>query len=161
MLTSSNRGLREIEEELRRVSIDKPVLIFLGNPLRGDDKIGLLIGKKFKKTSKYPYVVICSEGLENCASRIKKMGRGKAVIVDAVHANVPGGTIVYVDQTEVARDFLASTHNLPLTLLGEVLGIDFHVLGIQVENTGIDQPLSRSVVKAAKQVLAILQKTFT
>ncbi|MCI4408517.1 MAG: hypothetical protein JHC26_05450 [Thermofilum sp.] len=59
MLSSDRQGLDEIGEQLRQLYLKKPVLVFLGNPLRGDDKVGLLIGRRFIRDPRYPYLVIC------------------------------------------------------------------------------------------------------
>jgi hydrogenase 3 maturation protease len=45
-LSSDKQGLDEIGEQLRRLYLERTVLVFLGNPLRGDDKVGLLIGRR-------------------------------------------------------------------------------------------------------------------
>ncbi|WP_288104376.1 hydrogenase maturation protease [Thermofilum sp.] len=160
-MSSDREGLDEIEEQLRRLYLERPVLVFIGNPLRGDDKVGLLIGKRFIRVSRYPYVVICWEGIENCISKIKQMSRGSLLIVDAVHAGLAPGTIIFAGQGEVDENFLASTHSLPLSILSGVHKLEFHVLGIQVENTEIDQPVSPKVLRAARMVLQLLKKTFS
>ena len=159
-MSSDRQGLAEIGEQLRQLYLKKPVLVFLGNPLRGDDKVGLLIGRRFIRVSRYPYLVICWKGIENCTSKIKQMNRGSLLIIDAVYASLAPGTIIFAGQGEVDENFLASTHSLPLSILSEVLKLEFHVLGIQVENTEIDQPVSPSVLRAARMVLQLLKKTF-
>lgn len=160
-MSSDRQGLDEIEEQLRRLYPERPVLVFLGNPLRGDDKVGLLIGRRFIRVSRYPYLVICWEGIENCTSKIKQMNRGSLLIVDAVYAGLAPGTIIFAGQGEVDENFLASTHSLPLSILSGVHKLEFHVLGIQVEDTEIDQPVSPKVLRAARMVLQLLKKTFS
>lgn len=160
-MSSDRQGLAEIGEQLRRLYFERPVLVFLGNPLRGDDKVGLLIGRRFIRASRYPYAVICWKGIENCTSKIKQMNRGSLLIVDAVHAGLAPGTIIFAGQGEVDENFLASTHSLPLSILSGVHKLEFHVLGIQIENTEIDQPVSPSVLRAARRVLQLLKKTFS
>jgi hydrogenase 3 maturation protease len=150
----------KIEEQLRQLYLQRPIIVFLGNPLRGDDKVCLLIGSRFARVSRYPYVIICEEGLENCTSKIKEMNRGSVLLVDAVHAGHAPGTIRYAGQSEVDENFLASTHSLPMGIISGVLKLEFRVLGIQVENTETDQPVSSSVLRAARKVLLLLKKTF-
>lgn len=160
-MSSDRHRLDEIEEQLRQLYLERPVLVFLGNPLRGDDKVGLLIGRRFIRVSRYPYVVICWEGIENCSSKIKQMNRGSFLLVDAVHAGLAPGTIIFAGQGEVDENFLASTHSLPLSILSGVLNLEFYILGIQVEDTEMDQPVSPSVLRAARRVLQLLKKTFS
>lgn len=160
-MSSDRHRLDEIEEQLRQLYLERPVLVFLGNPLRGDDKVGLLIGRRFIRVSRYPYVVICWEGIENCSSKIKQMNRGSFLLVDSVHAGLAPGTIIFAGQGEVDENFLASTHSLPLSILSGVLNLEFYILGIQVEDTEMDQPVSPSVLRAARRVLQLLKKTFS
>ncbi len=91
-------------------------VIGIGNPLRGDDAIGLLVARRVRELADPDVEVIELEG-EPARLIDAWEGAGFAVVVDAVRSGAPGGTVMRIDATSdrVPESVSASsTHALGL-----------------------------------------------
>lgn len=157
---SSNGELLTLLEELL---MRGAVLIFLGNELRGDDAAGLAVGRALAGRVDPRRVVLCGEGLESCTSRIRRRKPKLAVLVDAVDAGLPPGSVVVASVRSEGSPPPLSTHGLPKALLLKLLGVEeAWILGVQVGSRSVGAPLTPEVAAAcsslAKLLLGLLGK---
>ncbi len=156
-------------EELKRRLVElvgkgRPVVICLGNELRGDDSVGVyiyreLIARGFKN------VASCEDDLITCIYEILVEGKPTTlIIIDALDLKLSPGTIVTAYLEEVGEQITQlSTHKLPLTtvvkLLQEVSMYEFktYVIGVQIGDDEPGKPMSEEVLKAANTVIRGLE----
>jgi len=135
-------------------------LVFLGvgNPIKGDDSVGLYIAEGLRKTvgarpSSNVAIRSAPTYPELALSRLN-LRESRLVVLDAVEMARPAGSIICARIDETKYGFFA-THNLPLKLhpaVAENRGNVF-VLGVQPEDLGVGANLSATVRCAADLVI--------
>ncbi len=140
-------------------------MVGVGNELDGDDAAGLVAVRALKKYwLDDPRVLVLETGPapENFTSPVTRFHPDWVLVVDAARLGEPAGRIAWIELAEVG-DAGAATHGLPLSMFGRYLvaetGCYFSVLGIQVAQTGFDQPISPTVQRAALRVARALRQT--
>ncbi|MDN5344881.1 MAG: hydrogenase maturation protease [Clostridia bacterium] len=98
------------------------VVIGCGNPLAGDDGVGLKVIEELERRGLPPGVKTISAGLPGLALLGLLRGAEQAVIVDAVHAGQEPGTVICCQEKDLARLSWRSLslHNLGI---GEALAL--------------------------------------
>ena len=92
------------------------------------------------------------EAPESLTGPIRRFRPSHVLIVDAVSAGNPPGTVFFVDPSAIPEDDL-STHRIPLShlvrYLEETVGCRVLLLGIEPKNMGEGKGLTRPVSRAA------------
>ncbi|MDJ0836182.1 MAG: hydrogenase maturation protease [Acidobacteriota bacterium] len=145
------------------------VVIGVGNPMRGDDAVGLKVVEALKKMPLPKEVTLHTNG-GDAADLIGLLdGARAAVICDAVQTDEPAGSVVTVDCSEPLPQqlFLCSSH-----AFGVAEGIELArtlgqlppaciIVGIAANKWavggGLSQPMKDAVPQAAQRVAAALQ----
>ncbi|MBL8132189.1 MAG: hydrogenase 3 maturation endopeptidase HyCI [Anaerolineae bacterium] len=116
----------------------RAVLLGVGQELDGDDGAGLEVVRRLQRriTDAGGWRIIdAGTAPENYAGWIAAWNPALVIVVDAANLGAPPGAVRLLDW-EGAEGISASTHTLPLTLLGRYLtlacGCDLALLGIQV-----------------------------
>ena len=146
-------------------SSDHPVrIVGLGNRMRGDDAIGLIVAERLRSRVNRHTEVLEAEmaGVE----LLEWFTAARAVfVIDAVHSGAPPGTVhrcdastgpispVYVPHSSHA---LTGTDALELARTLGLLPPMVIVFGIEVGDTGMGRPLSREVDQAIEQVVELI-----
>ncbi|MEM0453191.1 MAG: hydrogenase maturation protease [Sulfolobales archaeon] len=151
-------ALTDVLKELLRS--DRLIIVGIGNILRGDDGIGVVIARKLRRLFKglrSIKVIICEAGLENVTHLLMRYRPKHLLIIDAVYVKggTPGDIYVFgVDELDSYRSI--TTHHLPLKLtldyLMTNLNINVSIIGIQVKNTELGSGISEEVLHAGKYV---------
>lgn len=132
----------------------------MGSPLRGDDRVGLVVCSELEKCG-VPSVS-CEYGLETCLAEITELRPKRLLVVDAVVANsARPGDILAVEPGKAADPRPITTHSIPLELslrllseeapLEEVL-----VAGIAVKDVSVSLDISPEVLDAARALSAAI-----
>ncbi len=152
MIVFSAERLESLLREAKKIAI-----LAVGNPLRGDDAVGVFVGKAIK--DRVPAdVYICEMMPENYLFRIASGNYTHAIIVDAADAKTKPGSIFFIEHDEIG-DMAISTHAFPLSFTVDFLegnGIKTIVIGVQPKNTSISEELSEDVENAAKKLSEVL-----
>jgi hydrogenase maturation protease len=140
-------------------------IVGLGNALRGDDAVGLVVVRRLRELLPAADVI---ERSGEPADLLETLGDGveAVVLVDAVSSGAPPGEVHRLDASEVALPFAASasTHGLGLAEtieLGRALGrlpARLLVYGIEGRAFELGAPLSPEVARAAVAVAAELRQ---
>ncbi len=138
-------------------------LVGVGNPIRGDDSVGLLIASGLRKRfgarpSKFVRIHSSSTSPEVLLSKIGA-NKDPLMIFDAIEHNSEPGEIIFANLGDTRFGFFA-THNIPLKLipnLSENIDRSF-VLGVQPGNVDIGEVMSQIVVDSANRVIDELAK---
>ena len=129
---------------------DELLVVGVGNPSRGDDAAGLLLGEQLARKLDQEYLH-CEEVPESYLGQMLDSVAATVLLVDAVDMKKPAGEIALLSPDELAGTSI-STHNCSVTLLAKVLegakDKKMVVLGIQPQSLGWGQALSPAVAQA-------------
>ena len=115
----------------------KKALLAVGNPLRGDDGIGPHLGSLLEAENLGWKVFYGEDTPESQFNLLRKFEPELVVIVDAM-TGTKVGTVEVFDVSD-DRDYMYSTHNLPMPILisylkGFCKGVLFLGLNVEIEN---------------------------
>lgn len=153
------------KEELRRIIDDllagegDLVLIGVGNPLRGDDGVGVEIAKILKQSLRNERVkVVIVEDRVDLIPRMLRGANPRAVLIfDAADFGGRPGDVRIMSSDEASGKAI-STHEMPLDLMLRLAekGAPAYVLGIQVETLEFGTGISPAVKVAVDEVASFL-----
>ncbi len=142
---------------------NKPLILFIGNSLFKDDKIGLIIGEKLKPTLE-------NEGFE--VELLERIGltiidyiqdREYVMIIDSISTSkYPVGEVIEVDVNDFQEYSIWSPHyiGLPETLrLMQALGFNvprkLYIIGIEVNDVyTISEEISEELARKVEEISA-------
>ena len=134
------------------------LVVGVGNPLRGDDAAGLILGEQVAQKLGWEYLR-SEEVPESYLGEMLASPADTILLVDAVDMQAPAGEIRMLSPDDLANNGI-STHNCSIALLATVLaGLKDKrtlVLGIQPENPGWGEYLTSPVVAAIERFVAAL-----
>lgn len=141
------------------------VIVGIGNILRGDDGVGIIIAKRLKKLLKDMqniYVVICEAGFENITHILMHRKPKHLLIIDAVYVENGEPGSIYVFTTDELSSYPSiTTHHLPLKLVLDYLihhlKMEVIIVGIQVKNIELGGRMSREVLNAGRYIINLFQ----
>ncbi len=137
------------------------LIVCVGTYLRRDDYLALYLCRKLNELG--IKTVECEYGLENCLDVITELRPKGLLIIDAILADVPAGTIVLSKEEDIRDGILATTHNIPIKLiikyLKEVYGVgDAAVLGIRALDLSFGEGLSEIIKETIDELINKLFK---
>ncbi|RJS88264.1 hydrogenase maturation peptidase HycI [Candidatus Bathyarchaeota archaeon] len=138
------------------------VILGIGNPLRGDDAVGLKVIQNL--SGRIPGNVLlleCGMVPENYLSKIEEFNPTHVLMIDAAHLKEEAGASRLISIEEIAGTAL-STHTLPLSFLAEIIkqniGADVKLLGIQPESIEFKEGLSPKLQEVSRKIADLLMK---
>ncbi|MGB9631122.1 MAG: hydrogenase maturation protease [Candidatus Methanodesulfokora sp.] len=141
----------DLKDRIKRALKGKYMVVCIGNELRGDDGVGIYIGRRLKNA-------ITTEFPEDCIHRIRDEKPDTILFIDAVDFGGEPGSVIFSELREASSTI--STHRLPLSLLIELLEEvkpKAYILGIQPKSMNLGEGLSSEVRKSADMLLSILR----
>ncbi len=137
-------------------------LVGVGNPIRGDDGVGLEVARALRRdlgAHPRPGVWIHPPAFspERLLSKVSSDG-GRLTIFDAVEASMAPGALVFAHLSDTKYGFFA-THNLPMRLIpGLAANLDSAcVLGVQPGSLEVREGLSESVSRARDRLVDLVK----
>lgn len=143
-------------------------IIGIGNDLRGDDSVGLVIARRLsaeKCFGSVPNLLILEGGPapENQTGKLRAFQPKLVLFIDAAHLDEPPGAI-HLIPLDAIDGMSASSHSLPLSMLGHYIisefGCQVEVLGIQPAQNEVDTELSPSVCVAVDEIVSLMIDLF-
>lgn len=138
--------------------MDGFLVVGVGNPLRGDDVAGLLLGRAVAQRTGNPYLE-CEDVPENYLAEMHQSPAQTLLMTDAVNMGAAAGEIRLLEMAQLA-DAGSSTHKGSLRLLGELLSREYAkdvlVLGIQPCSLEWGAGLTEVVAEAIRRFAASL-----
>ena len=136
------------------------VVIGVGNPLCGDDGVGVLIAQRLKSRGFAENVVIAGTNPENFISYIASKDPKVVIFVDAINADLEPGSVIFASLSDAEKKYgIFSTHNIPFSLVLKLIGnVKGYIFGIQAVNIRLGDKMHHNVIKAAEVVTNILEK---
>lgn len=146
-----------LREELENIFKGHFQIICLGNEDRGDDGIGIYIGRKLGNG-----VILAMNTPVNFLGKIVREDPHVLVIIDGIDAGLASGDIVVADERIVKDSGSQTTHYQDLSDLIHFLnlsGIDpvLRIIGIQVKTTELYGDMSPEIVKSGETLIEIIQ----
>jgi hydrogenase 3 maturation protease len=132
------------------------VLMGIGNEINGDDAVGVLIAKKFRKSGWKS--INCETVPENFVGVVRREKPELLVMVDATDMGLEPGEIRSIPKKRLNSE-VDSTHSMSLRFLVDEL--EKHAgktlfIGIQPKSMEIGRPVSEEVMKAGERLMRIL-----
>jgi hydrogenase 3 maturation protease len=160
------KGLSSVSISLKKWlrDVDKLVILGVGNPLRSDDKVGVLIIESLNNNSSKVKIINCREVPENYLGEIINYNPEKILFIDGISAGLPVGEPIFLQFTQNSpqEDITLSTHSLPLQVsanfIQNSIGASTALLGIQVASTNFGKKLHSSVKKTADSLTSLLNE---
>ncbi len=129
-------------------------IVCVGNELSGDDALGYAVWEGIKDIQG-AQVIFASTFPENFTDEIIDYAPEKVMLVDGADFKGTGGEIRVLDERSI-QSVSFSTHRAPLKIFTGRLrqeGIETVLVGVQIEATGLGEPMSASVKKAAEYIV--------
>ncbi len=163
-----------MEEPLRVLSkfmknFQKLVIMGIGNELRRDDALGVILVRKLKKelakrTEKTQKIVLieCGSVPENFLGYLEKEKPTHVIIVDAIDMNLDPGSIAILNANAIPSYPTISTHKVSphilLKYIEEVVGARVIVIGVQPEDLSFGEGLTPKVQSSIEMLSRLLAK---
>lgn len=136
----------------------KLVILAVGNPIRGDDSVGLRVGEKLERLG---FTVLFAElSPENYFFKILENEYTHVIIIDAVKAPYTPGTILMLDKEDMLT-YPATTHDIPITLFLELLEkerISYLIIGIVPKILDFTEEISEEIKSAVTSLVDNFKK---
>ena len=132
------------------------ILLGIGNPLNGDDGVGIYVAERFKKAGWIP--LACGTAPENFTGIIRKTRPSCLVLVDAAVMGISPGEYRIIPRHKI-EDVSMGTHQLPLSLFIDFLSDTagrIILIGIQPERAGTGEEISLPVREGADRLVHVL-----
>ena len=125
-------GLDKLEDFLK--NCEKIIVIGVGNPLSRVDSIGITVCSFISEHSPNLHIELAFNAPENILSKFLSSDHTHVLVVDAVDAHLPVGSLIFLSPSDVASE-TATTHTVPMSLMLKVFeseGKQTLILGIQI-----------------------------
>lgn len=145
---------------------ERLVLAGIGNPIRGDDFVGVKIVQNLKgRVSKRVFLVECETVPESYIEQIIDFNPTHILLIDAAVLGLKPGDSELREPENLMATPAFSTHMLPLRVFCEYLSkttkATIALLLIEPENTDFGEGLSPEVDAVAKKITKTLVETFS
>ena len=154
-----------LEQGLRQILSEPTCLVGVGNLMRNDDAVGVIIADRLcqeLQPSPRLTVVNVEDVIENPVFRIAANDARNVLVIDAVAGDdaEPGSLVLgRLEEMEAARGGY-STHKLALSTAAGVLrhhGKDVYLLGIVAANTDYGTEISQEILDTAEVVIDLVR----
>lgn len=139
------------------------VVAGIGNPIRTDDFIGVVVAQGLQgKVSKRVYLIECETVPESFTQEIIDFNPTHVLLVDAALLGLKPGNFRLIEPEQLTAYPVFSTHVLPLRIfcdhIRETANAKIALLVIQPENVDFGEGLTSTLQASAKRIIHILIK---
>lgn len=139
------------------------VIAGIGNPLRRDDMVGVLIVRNLQNhVSSSVYLIECETVPENFIEPIIKFKPSHMLVIDAAWLNLEPGASKLLSYEQLMEQHVVSTHALPLRIFCEYIakttGAKIALLAIQPKEASFGEGLTPQLRKTAENLTDLLKK---
>lgn len=153
------------EEELRKwfSNSERIIIVGIGNPIRGDDFVGLKITQDLRgKIPKSVYLIECETVPESYTQIIVDFDPTHIMLIDAAVMGKKSGESVLIEPESLPVFSAISTHALLLRIFCDFLSKNTRakiaLLLIEPDQTSFGENLSPSVEDSAKRIVNLFLK---
>lgn len=161
VVNSHRKAEKELEEWFSNAK--RVVVAGIGNPIRTDDFIGVVIAQGLRgKVSKTVYLIECETVPESFTQEIIDFNPTHVLLVDAALLGLEPGNFRLIEPEQLMAYPAFSTHVLPLRIfcdhIKEATKAKIALLVIQPENVDFGEGLTTTLQVSAKRIVHILIK---
>jgi hydrogenase 3 maturation protease len=140
----------------------KTIIIGVGNPLRGDDGVGMKILEYLDKMDLTDVMLLNTETVpEAFTGKVSEYKPTHVLLVDAANFRSKPGDAMLISSAQIGGTAL-STHSLPLTIfisyIEKTLNVKVKLLGIQPKRVEFYSEMTQELEEASKKISEILGK---
>jgi hydrogenase 3 maturation protease len=152
------QGLREyFGEDERRV-----VLVGIGNPMRGDDGVGVKIIERLEEMGLTDVMLLNTETVpEAFTGKVESYEPTHVLLLDAANFGGRPGETRLIDSEHIGGQAI-STHSLPLNIfisyIENSLGITVLLLGVQPKTVTFGEEMTPELVEASERIAETLHR---
>ncbi|MBN2335773.1 hydrogenase maturation peptidase HycI [Candidatus Bathyarchaeota archaeon] len=154
-----------LEQELRDYLGEgerRVVLVGIGNPMRGDDGVGVRIIELLQGSSLDDVMLLNTETVpEAFTGKVEKYKPTHVLLLDAANFGGSPGDTKLIDSERIGGQAI-STHSLPLNIfisyIEKSLGIEVLLLGIQPRSIRFGEDMSDELTAASKRIADTLHR---
>jgi len=155
----------DLESQLREFfgEAEKRVaLVGVGNPLRGDDGVGVKIIELLEEAALENVMLLNTETVpEAFTGKVAEHKPTHVLLLDAANFRGEFGDVKLIESSKIGGQAI-STHSLPLTIfisyIEKMLGAKVLLLGVQPRNIEFFTEMSPEVERTAEEIAALLRK---
>jgi len=155
----------DLESQLREFfgEAEKRVaLVGVGNPLRGDDGVGVKIIELLEGVALDNVMLLNTETVpEAFTGKVAEHKPTHVLLLDAANFRGELGDVKLIESSKIGGQAI-STHSLPLTIfisyIEKMMGAKVLLLGVQPKNIEFFTAMSPEVEKTAEEIAALLRK---
>ncbi len=160
-----NIGVMALEQELREYFGEgerRVVLVGVGNPMRGDDGVGVRIIELLEAMSLDGVMLLNTETVpEAFTGKVESYEPTHALLLDAANFGGQPGETKLIDSEHIGGQAI-STHSLPLNIfisyIEKSLGITVLLLGVQPKTVTFGEEMTPELVEASKRIAETLHR---
>ncbi|MEM2431189.1 MAG: hydrogenase maturation peptidase HycI [Candidatus Bathyarchaeia archaeon] len=136
------------------------VILGIGNPLRGDDSVGLKIAWRLRgKLPKNVKIIRGGVTPENFIGKIRYIKPSHVLLIDAAHFGGKPGEIKLIYPEEISGVAI-STHVIPLYILADLIheemGAKVILLGIEPKDLSLGAKISPEIREAIERSVELI-----
>jgi hydrogenase 3 maturation protease len=144
----------------------KILIIGLGNPIRGDDGLGVHITETLNSDNKlcYPEILTCYNSPANYLGKIIEYKPDFIIFVDSIyHENFENGDVVIVNPNQILEVESNSTHYQSYQTILQFVNselrtvIDHIVVGINITQIKLEYELSNTIKESVDVVISSIE----
>jgi hydrogenase 3 maturation protease len=155
----------DLESQLREyfgTGEKRVALVGVGNPLRGDDGVGVRIIELLEKAALENVMLLNTETVpEAFTGKVAEHKPTHVLLLDAANFRGEPGDVKLMDSSKIGGQAI-STHSLPLTIfisyIEKTMGSKVLLLGVQPRNIEFFTEMSPEVERTAEEVADLLRK---
>jgi len=155
----------DLESQLREyfgTGEKRVALVGVGNPLRGDDGVGVRIIELLEKATLENVMLLNTETVpEAFTGKVAEHKPTHVLLLDAANFRGEPGDVKLMDSSKIGGQAI-STHSLPLTIfisyIEKTMGSKVLLLGVQPRNIEFFTEMSPEVERTAEEVADLLRK---
>ena len=147
-----------MDSSLKNIIRGRTVFVGVGNELRSDDGIGLLIIEKLRDRIDFP-CINAGQVPENSFGPIVKEQPDTVIIIDAVQLFTKPGSYQILTEMDIQHTGF-STHTLSLAVfmqyLKEAADADVYLLGVQPRSTELGEGLTTELEDSLDELVSLI-----
>ena len=141
------------------------VLMGVGNPMRGDDGVGVAIIQRLQERPIPGVMLLNTETVpESYIGKVESHEPTHVLLVDAANFGGKPGDTRLIDSQHIGGQAV-STHSLPLTIfityIEKSLGIRVLLLGIQPKNVAFGEEMTPELAEASIRIAETLRRALS
>lgn len=146
--------MKDILAPLSDPSVDSILFVGIGNRLKSDDAVGIIICEQLVSTER-KQILIVESGIEKYVGKINSLSPDILILIDCTDFNREPGYFKLFSVTEIP-DNTFHTHTISIGRIAEFFEMETYILGVQPAFVGFGEEISPAVRETADLIIDLL-----